>query len=76
MNNIFRLCLYNKARNILSIDLFRKIDGAIDKQYALFQKVFTKYFLQAYVFTNYLGEEFPTIKFRLDNEPFDRTSIE
>ncbi|MFQ6660732.1 hypothetical protein Gotur_029139 [Gossypium turneri] len=76
MNKIFRLCLYNKAQNILPIDLFRKIDGAIDKQYALFQKVFIEYFLQAYVFTNDVGEEFPTIKFRLDHEPFDITSIE
>ncbi|MFQ6620362.1 hypothetical protein Gotur_000419 [Gossypium turneri] len=76
MNKVFRLCLYNKARNILPIDLFKKIDGAIDKQNALFQKGFSEYFLQAYVFTNDLGEEFPTIKFSLDHEPFYITSIE
>ncbi|MFQ6653013.1 hypothetical protein Gotur_024630 [Gossypium turneri] len=76
MNKVFRICLYNKARNILPVDLFRKIDGAIETQYASFQKAFTEHFLQAYVFTNDLGEEFPTIKFRLDHEPFDITSIE
>ncbi|MFQ6651701.1 hypothetical protein Gotur_023916, partial [Gossypium turneri] len=41
-----------------------------------FQKAFSEYFLQAYVFNDHLDNEFPTLKYRLDHEPFDVTNIE
>ncbi|MFQ6636560.1 hypothetical protein Gotur_013085, partial [Gossypium turneri] len=41
-----------------------------------FQKAFSEYFLQAYVFNDYLDKKFPTLKYRLDHEPFDITNIE
>ena len=58
MNKMCRLCLYNKARQILLVEVFTKIYGVICKQQTQFQKKNSEYFSQAYVFTNDLNEIF------------------
>ncbi|MFQ6629982.1 hypothetical protein Gotur_006954, partial [Gossypium turneri] len=76
MNKVFRICMYNKARKLLPVEIFTKINEVICRQQIQFQKAFSEYFLQAYVFTDYLDNEFPTLKYKLDHELFDITNIE